>query len=243
VNFRYDPDAHDRGTKRVFGRTGRFDWRDACELCVKHPAHPPFLVQKLWSYFVPTPPDGATRRALERLYVTRGRQVRPLLEAILRHPAFYGGPRMVKPPVVQLAGMLRATGRGVDTEAWSWIAELQGQKLFFPPNVAGWDDTRWLDTATFRGRWTAAAYVLRPKALDPGKPQSGQASTPEALVASALDFWGHPPVGAATHAALTQFAKDALATADAAWKRRQWPPQVENALRHLIAVSPDLQTA
>ena len=31
-------------------------------------------------------------------------------------------------------------------------AENAGQRLFYPPNVAGWDDERWLDTATFRGR-------------------------------------------------------------------------------------------
>jgi uncharacterized protein (DUF1800 family) len=243
VNFRYDPDAHDRGSKRIFGKRGDFTWKDACSLCLQHPAHPSFFVSKLWSYFVPTPPDGATKSALARQYVKGGYQVRPLVEAILMHPALYTGPRMVKPPVVQLAGMLRAVGRGVDTDAWAWVSELMGQKLFFPPNVAGWDDSRWLDTATFRGRWIAATYVLRPKALDPSKPPAGQATTAEGLVASALGFWGGPPVGDATRAALTQYAKDALATADASWKRRQWPPLVENALRQLVAVAPEYQTS
>jgi uncharacterized protein (DUF1800 family) len=243
VNFRYDSKAHDAGTKRIFGKRGDFSWQDACALCLQHPAHPSFFVSKLWSYFVPTPPDAATKSALARAYVKGGYQVRPLVETILMHPALYTGPRMVKPPVVQLAGMLRAVGRGVDTDAWSWIAELMGQKLFFPPNVAGWDDTRWLDTATFRGRWIAATYVLKPKALDPSKPPAGQATTADGLVASALAFWGDPPVASATRGALTQFAQDALASADASWKRRQWPPLIENALRQLVAVSPDFQTA
>ena len=44
----------------------------------------------------------------------------------------------------------------MNTDSWSWIAELAGQRLFFPPNVAGWDDNRWLDTSTLRGRWIAA---------------------------------------------------------------------------------------
>ena len=48
-----------------------------------------------------------TRRALQRLYVRGRYEVRPVVEAILRHPAFYEGPRMVKPPVVYLAGLLR----------------------------------------------------------------------------------------------------------------------------------------
>ena len=69
-----------------------------------------------------------------------------MLEAILRHPALYTGPRMVKPPVVYTAGLLRGLGRGIDTSAWVWLSEGAGQRLFYPPNVAGWDDTRWLDT-------------------------------------------------------------------------------------------------
>ena len=49
----------------------------------------------------------------------------------------------------------------------TWLGAMAGQRLFSPPNVAGWDDTRWLDTATWRGRWWIATYVLKPYALDP----------------------------------------------------------------------------
>ena len=83
-----------------------------------------------------------------------------MFSAILRHPALHTGPRMVKPPVVYIAGLLRALERGIDTDAWSWLTDMAGQTLFQPPNVAGWDDTRWIDTATWRGRWMAANYAL-----------------------------------------------------------------------------------
>jgi uncharacterized protein (DUF1800 family) len=60
--------------------------------------HPSFFVAKLWSYFIPTAPPAATARALERLYVARDRDVRPVLEAILCHPHLYDPHRrMVKP--------------------------------------------------------------------------------------------------------------------------------------------------
>ena len=71
---------------------------------------------KLWGYFVPVPPKATTKRALERLYVSSGYEVRPVVEAILRHPALYEGPRMVKPPAIYLAGLLRALKRGIDTD-------------------------------------------------------------------------------------------------------------------------------
>ena len=52
--------------KEIFGRRGNFGWKDSCWLCLRHPNHASFFVQKLWSYFVPIAPDAAT----ERVFVT-----------------------------------------------------------------------------------------------------------------------------------------------------------------------------
>jgi hypothetical protein len=149
---------------------------------------------------------------------------------------------MVKPPVVYNAGLLRALGRGIDTSAWTWLGGMAGQQLFYPPNVAGWDDTRWLDTATFRGRWYIATYALEPYALDPAKSQ--QTGNAQQLLDQALAFWHASPLGDETKQALLSFAGAALGDAGrASWKRAQYPVMVENALRHLIAVSPEFQTS
>ena len=242
VNFRFDPKYHDTGVKTIFKRRGAFTWKDSCRLCVTHPDHASFFVRKLWSYFVPAPPDHATQAALERLYVRGGHEVRPVVAAILRHPALHAGPQMVKSPVLYTAGLLRRIGRGIDTTAWVWLDAMAGQRLFEPPNVAGWDDTRWLDTAPWRGRWWIAQYVLRPFALDPGK--ATQPRDPRQLLEHALAFWHHPALGAATQDALLAFARNALADAHGeAWKQRQYPVMTLNALRHLVAVSPELQAA
>ena len=242
VNFRYDPQYHDPGAKTIFRHRGRFMWEDSCRLCVTHPDHAAFFVRKLWSYFVPEAPDHHSQSALERLYVSSKHEVRPVVEAILRHPALYNGPRMVKPPVIYNAGLLRRIGRGIDTTAWTWLDSMAGQQLFYPPNVAGWDDTRWLDTATWRGRWWIAQYVLDRYALDPD--HADQPDDAKALLHNASRFWHDPPLGRATQHALQTFTHRALADAKGAnWKREQYPPMVENALRQLIAVSPELQAA
>jgi uncharacterized protein (DUF1800 family) len=240
VNFRYDPSRHDPGPKRIFGRRGRFGWQDACRLSVRHPSHSSFFVGKLWSYFIPTPPSTATRRALEAIYIRNHFSVRPVVAAILKHPRLYNGPRMVKPPVVYLAGMLRATRRGVDTEAWTWLANQAGQQLFYPPNVSGWDDERWLDTASFLARWDLAGRILRPVVL---KTSDKAPLDAEKLLARALEFWGRPALTPPTHRALKSFAARAVADADRNWKKSQYPPLIENALRQLIAISPDVQTS
>jgi len=240
ANFRYDPRRHDDGVKQIFGKRGAFGWQDACRLCIRNPKHRSYLVRKLWSYFIPTPPPAATRSALERLYVRNHYAVRPVVEAILKHPRLYTGPRMVKPPVVYLAGMLRARRRGIDTEAWVWLSQQAGQLLFNPPNVAGWDDDHWLDTASFLARWNIASRVLRPVVL---KESEAAPLDAKKLVERAHQFWGAPPLSAQTHKVLHSFASRALADADRNWKKKQYPPLVENALRQLIAISPDLQTA
>ena len=241
VNFRYDPTRHDAGVKTIFHKQGSFTWKDSVRLTVSHPAHPEFFVRKLWSYFVAGEPDAATLRGLERLYTSNDREVRPVLTAILKHPALYTGGRLVKSPVLYTAGLLRRIGRPIDTTAWTWIGSMAGQQLFYPPNVAGWDDSRWLDTATWRGRWWTAQEVLNPYALDPGK--ATQPFDAAALVEGALAFWHHPQLSDQTHGALLRFAQTALGDANASWKRKQYAVMTTNALRQLIAVSPDLQTA
>src|SRR5207248_491970 len=238
-----DAKEHDAGRKSVFRKSGDFDWKDACKLCVSHPQHPSFFVRKLWSYFVPVDPDAATVAGLEALYRTRY-EVAPVVRAILMHPALVAGPRMVKPPVVHQAGMLRRLGAGVTTTDWAWIGSLSGQQLFYPPNVAGWDDTRWIDTATYRGRWIGVQRLLRDHQLDPSKAAGSQPADADKLVSGALAFWRNPGLSDGTSYALRRFARAALKDAHGQdWKLKQYPVLIENALRHLIAVSPDAQTS
>ena len=226
-DFHYEPRLHDNGMKTVFGKTGNFAWEDACRLCVEHANHPSFFVRKLWSYFVPTPPPAATQRKLEAAY--RGKhQIRPIVEAILMHPALYNGPRMVKPPVVYAAGLLRATGRGLQGANWAQLGALAGQRLFYPPNVAGWDDTRWLDTSTMRGRWFLAGAALS------GTASSSPASASK-IVARAAAGLGIRSLTRPTRTVATRLAQDALKT--------NQPDAVEHAVRQLLALSPEVQTS
>jgi uncharacterized protein (DUF1800 family) len=225
--FRYDEKQHDAGVKTVFGKTGNYDWQAACELCLAHPLHPSYFVTRMWSYFVPTPPSAATVKGLVEVY--EGRKIRPVVEAILKHPDLHRGPRMVKPAVVYNAGLLRTINRFVDTAQWWSLDQSAGMRLFYPPDVAGWRNRRPLDTSTFRARWFIAALVQGAT-----QPTDSPADA-EQLVARAVGFWGSPTVSDTTRKNLVRFAKESLV--------RQKPSVVETALRRLVATSPDLQTA
>jgi uncharacterized protein (DUF1800 family) len=242
-NFRFDATRHDATSKTVFGRSGALDWRDAVRLCVEHPLHASFFCTKLWSYFVPTAPDDATLASLQGVYLGSGRQIRPVVEAILQHPAFYEGPDMVVPPVVYTAGLLRAVGRGIDTTAWSWLASYTGQRLFYPPNVAGWDDTRWLDTSTIRGRWMTANYALMKISVTPWSSTAPYDAAEDAATAvtRAMAALGTPSLTPETQQVIADFAVASVPPTTPSWARGPYRAMRQNALRMLIATSPDLQ--
>jgi hypothetical protein len=62
------------------------------------------------------------------------------------------------------------------------------------------------------------------------------------LVKRAARFW-HTSLSRPTRQALERYAAGALRTANADWERETYPRLTENALRMLIAVSPDYLTS
>jgi hypothetical protein len=246
-NFHFEPSSHDEGQKTVFGQTGNWNWEDAVRLCVEHPLHASFFVTKLWGYFIPTEPDEATLASLQGLYLSSGYSIRAVLEAILQHPDFYEGPELVTPPVVYNAGLLRAIGRYIDTTAWAWLSSGAGQQLFYPPNVSGWEFSRWLDTSTVKGRWEIASYVTQKTYSNPwpseGEPEYSSSEEPAEALTSALAYWGNPPLSAESQQCIAAFAASVLPSEMAEWEASPYRALRQNALRMLIATAPDMQVS
>jgi uncharacterized protein (DUF1800 family) len=241
-NFRPVSYRTDNTNKTVFGHTGNWHYTDIGNLLVGNPKHAEFLVLKLWSYFIPQPPSEDTKNALISLYNSSGYTLRPLLEAILMHPDFYDGPAMVKPPAVYVASLMRASGTFVHSEDWYWLAGYMGQQLFYPPNVSGWDDNRWLDTNTTRGRWLNAYAVLDDHAVDNWDGEYSATETPDVALEAALAVWDYPPLRKEQHNELLQnFAPAAVSGSLANWQKIAYRAMRQNGLRQLIAVSPDMQ--
>ena len=109
---------------------------------------------------------------------------------------------MVKPPVVYLAGMLRILGDRISTEDWIWLSIQAGQLLFYPPNVSGWNDDRWLDTSTFHARWQIAAsaccekHAFSPDHTSRGPvPERSRQARRQGRLASGADLASPTPPG------------------------------------------------
>ena len=152
-NFRFVPARWDSGSKTVFGRTGTFNWQDACRLVVEHPLHASFFVEQALELLHPGAAVRGRRAELERLYVERppdppGARGDPVLARAPRGPAHgqaagraRGGPAA------------RARQRRSPASTGSGCATRRPAPLLPARTSAGWDDKRWLDTNTIRARW------------------------------------------------------------------------------------------
>jgi uncharacterized protein (DUF1800 family) len=245
----YKRDRHDAGMKRIYGRRGRFGWQDVLDLVTAHPAHAPFLVTKLWSWFVTEPPARATVRSLVGVYRGSRLRIKPVVAAILAHPALYrnlDAPDMVKSPVVLVAGALRATGTGIRTMAPEWMAAEMGQRLFRPPSVAGWKwGPAWMSSNSMRARFDWANQLLRegnPAAVAKGSTQP--TASPEAALDAALAATGRPWIGAGTRAQLLDLAAhffDDIKPTARPERRVERADMLQRSLRHLLLAGPDAQ--
>ncbi len=254
--FEFDTARHDKTAKTLsaaFGTSGNplagnWDWEDAVRLCVEHPLHASFFVTKLWGYFIPSPPDEATLASLQGLYVGSNYSIRAVLEAILLHPDFYEGAELVTPPVVYNAGLLRSIGRPIDTNVWAWLSANAGQQLFYPPNVSGWDFSSWLDTSTTKARWEMASYVTAKTYENPwpkaGEPKYSETEEPAAALANAMSYWGDPLLSSESSECIARFSETCPAgTSKTKWDLSPYRAMRQNALRMLIATSPDMQVS
>ena len=217
-------------------------WEDwlAAGASVDHDGRPTRFVERLWSYFVPTPPCERTRRGLERVYTSSDGLIRPVAEAILMHPDLYQGEAMVKPPIVFIVGALRARARGIDEGSGAWVLELACEGLLDPANLSGWDGSRWLEHPSLRGRWTAVANTVAPEPVDPGEDVGVEG--PRAAVDGALRYWAGPRITRATRWELEDFAQRVENAIRASEDAPAYRVLRQRALRVLVGTAPDVET-
>ena len=136
-----------------------------------------------------------------------GYAIRPVLEAILCSPQLYDGPAdgQAADRVRGRACCAPASARS-PSNSWNWVLSGCGQVLYYPPDVSGWDDKRWLDTNTTLGRWEAVVMALEGDTADPSAATTRPRRPTEALE-PARDFWGAPTLTTGGVAALDTFAR------------------------------------
>ncbi len=237
----FDSGQHDHGQKTIFGQTGAWSVEDVLRLAVQHPAHAPFLVTRLWEFFVGTPIPRGVRNGLAGIYVRSGRQIRPLVRAILARPELYrnlDADEMVKWPAVLIAGQLRTMGAGVKVSDWNVLMASMGQTLFSPPSVAGWDwGSRWLSSNAMRARFNVANVLIDfDGPADLGAGEVRRRMTSDEHLEMAIAAVGSPQVTPPTRRVLKRLA-NSYGSRPSYGER----VQLQRSLRHLLISGPDNQ--
>ena len=160
-----NPKWHDARSKKIFGKTGSFDGADVVRLTLQQPAAPRWITGKLWRFYTGTNPGEALHRELTSAWEENKGLIRPFLQSMWTHPAFYApefARQRVKSPVEWLVGLCRQLERPLPAPALaSEITSQLGQKLFAPPNVKGWDGgITWINTASLEKRYEYASWLV-----------------------------------------------------------------------------------
>jgi uncharacterized protein (DUF1800 family) len=162
----FDRTRFDAGEKTFLKQTGPWGAADIVRITLEQPACAEFLCRKLYRFFVSdsaVPPADLIAPLAQELR-SHNQSIRHIVEIILRSRHFYSAAayrQRIKGPVEFSAGLVRVleVPRGaMNLLAQALACERQGQDLFYPPNVKGWDGGRtWLTSATLleRGNWVS----------------------------------------------------------------------------------------
>lgn len=143
LNFVVLPEQHDGGVKTVLGHTGPFDGVAVIDVILAHPVTAEYVAGKIYRYFVREDLPPQLKKQLGANLRASGYELAPLLETIFLSRDFYSDAAVgtrIKPPVELVVSTYRKMGLkeipGVPD--FNEVTESLGQKLFYPPTVAGW---------------------------------------------------------------------------------------------------------
>jgi uncharacterized protein (DUF1800 family) len=165
LRYEYHLNNHDPGPKTIFTQTGNFTGEDALQLITQQPACAPFIVSKIWRYFVQDQPPPAVIKALSADFAAHGMDIKRLMRTIFRSQEFYAPEvirAQIKSPVQWIIAASHQLEAPLPTESMTLVMLLQlGQELFQPPNVKGWDGgVAWITTNSLFDRYNFAAALV-----------------------------------------------------------------------------------
>jgi uncharacterized protein (DUF1800 family) len=167
--FIYEAEAHDADTKTFLGKSGSWKADDVVRITLEHPEAARHLARKLYRAFVSegTQPGPELIEPLADLLRSSHYATRRVVEVILRSRHFYSPAtcrQRIKSPVEYTVGLLRMLDvprTKVNLLAAANACDRQGQALFAPPNVKGWDGgTTWINSSTLLERLNWATDLI-----------------------------------------------------------------------------------
>ena len=169
----------DKGEKTFLGQRGNFNDRDIIDIIFQQPVTAEFICGKLYREFVYEYPDPNVIAELAQIMRDNDYEIKPVLKALLLSTHFFDPALIgakIKSPVELVAGTARSLGfragsrQSISAEYLVYIANVLGQKLLDPPNVAGWPGYRlWISTSTLPERHKMTDEMVDAKPRNPNR--------------------------------------------------------------------------
>ena len=217
--------VYDAGEKTFFGHTGNFGYDDVVDIIFQERpsaiAH--HVAGKIYRFFVHAVPDPEIVNEMASIFLANDFEIAPVMRALLASEHFFEstfiGARF-KSPVELLNGFVNETGMpitGAGTDQLFSNADRLGQKIFDPPNVAGWPEYHtWLSTGTLPLRWKYLSDMINgsdeyaPLDLIPLATQMSDPDDPYVLSRELADYFLPQPLDEEEYTILTQVLLDGM---------------------------------
>jgi uncharacterized protein (DUF1800 family) len=164
--FHFNQFQHDAGSKTVLGKNGEFVEGESIDWILDQPQAARFIVGKLYRQLVCDEPT-APPQLIEPLAIElreHNWQIDHIVQRILESQLFfstYAVGRKVRSPVDLAVGLLRSLEGSTNARQLATDLHQNGQGLFYPPNVKGWDGGRtWINSSAILGRANMVAKLI-----------------------------------------------------------------------------------
>ena len=152
--FIFRPRIHDYEEKTFLGAQGNFNGEDILEKLLEQKQTAVYVTSKIYRYLVNE--QRVDEKRIEQLateFFESGYDIGKLVEEIFLSPWFFESENIgsnIKSPVDLLLGLQTAFNvKFHSAEPLVFIQNVLGQKLFYPPNVAGWPGgLNWIDSSS-----------------------------------------------------------------------------------------------
>lgn len=143
LKFVINPAHHDDGLKTVLNQTGKFNGEQVIDILLAQPITAEYLAGKLYRYFVREDLSPQYQQQLGKLLRYSHYDIAVFMETVLLSKDFYSEATVatrIKPPIELLISTYKKMGLKTvpGLPDFNQQSEMLGQKLFYPPNVAGW---------------------------------------------------------------------------------------------------------
>lgn len=217
--FRFAPELHDDGEKKVLGVTipaggGETDGDRVLDIVAHHPSTARYIARKMTRYFHGDE-DPALVDKVAAVYEKSGGDIRAMLRPLLSSDALASSPPILKRPFDFLVSSLRVTNADTDADGGlqEYLAQL-GQPLFQWPMPDGYPDKTSAWTGSMLARWNFAIDMTQNRVRGTScEPEQLAKGGPSRVVEAVLALRQAEPAAAGITAALAHHLPHAPAEA------------------------------